>query len=291
MIKESIPLVTIGIPTYNRCELLERSIVSALSQDYPLIEIIISDNASTDDTEHLCQRHCEKDKRIKYVKQFSNIGPGKNFSEVLSMASGEYFMWLGDDDWIDPIYLSGCVSILKENKDVSLVSGSPLYYRDGEKSHTGKMFDLLDENWMARVFRYYQNVTDNGMFYGVMHTKQLQKVEVRNTMGSDWHLIANIISMGKSRMLHSVSVHRELGGATASYKDIVKSLGLPRIQGVFPMATIALGAWENILFSGQVYRVKGAISRILLANMVFILIFFKNMKSYLRWVKPLLRKH
>lgn len=288
MIKENMPLVTIGIPTYNRCKLLERSIVSALSQDYPLIEVIISDNASTDGTEYLCQQYCEKDKRIKYVKQSSNIGPGKNFSEVVSMASGKYFMWLGDDDWIALTYLSECVSILEGNKDVSLVSGSPLYYKDGKKAHKGKMFDLQDECWATRVFRYYLNVTDNGMFYGVMNTNQLQKITVKNAMGSDWHLIANIISMGKSRMLHSVSVHRELGGATASYKGIVKSLDLPSIQGVFPMATIAIGAWENILFNGQAYKFRSKVSRVFLANMVLALIPFKNIKGYLGRIKCLL---
>ena len=291
MIKENMPLVTIGIPTYNRCELLERSITSALSQDYPLIEVIISDNASTDSTEQLCQRYCEKDKRIKYVKQLSNIGPGENFSQVLFLASGKYFMWLGDDDWLDPAYLSGCISVLEENKDISLVSGRPLYYRNGKKSHQGKMFDLQDEDWARRVFRYYHNVTDNGIFYGVMRTKKLQTVSVKNSMGSDWHLIANIVAMGKSKMLYSVAVHRELGGATASYKDIVKSLGLPSIQAVFPMTTISIGAWKNILFSGQAYKMKSKVTRILLAKIILILIPSRNIKGYLGWIKSSLFKH
>lgn len=286
--RENIPLVTIGIPTYNRHELLARAISSTLSQDYPLIEVIISDNASTDGTDDLCHRFCKEDDRIKYIKQSFNIGPGANFSEVLSMASGMYFMWLGDDDWIDACYISECVSILSTNTDVALVSGTPLYYRAGNKSHKGKMFDLLDRYWATRVFRYYLNVTDNGMFYGVMHTKQLQKVVVRNVMGSDWHLIANMISMGKSRMLSSVSVHRELGGATASYNDIVRSLGLPKIQGIFPMTTIAIGAWENVMFSGLVYKQYSKIIRIFLSSMLLVSVPFKNIKGNLAWIKRLL---
>ena len=80
--KLNMPLVTIGIPTYNRAEMLKRSIESALSQDYAMIEVIISDNASTDDTQGICQYFIKKDNRVKYVKQLSNKGPSTNFNEV-----------------------------------------------------------------------------------------------------------------------------------------------------------------------------------------------------------------
>jgi glycosyltransferase involved in cell wall biosynthesis len=78
---ESPSLVSIGIPTYNRAELLKRAIESALNQDYKNIEVIISDNASTDDTESICQFYCNQDARLKYVRHSQNRGPGANFSE------------------------------------------------------------------------------------------------------------------------------------------------------------------------------------------------------------------
>src|ERR1035437_9224723 len=111
--KPNAPLVTIGIPTYNRAEMLRRSIDSALSQDYLMIEVIVSDNASTDETQEVCKEFSKKDGRVKYIKQSSNIGAVANFADVLERASGEYFMWLGDDDWIDASYVSHCVSILR----------------------------------------------------------------------------------------------------------------------------------------------------------------------------------
>src|SRR4029078_4573899 len=103
------PLVSIGIPTYNRGSLLHRSIDSALNQDFENIEIVISDNASTDETPQVCLSYAAKDRRIKYIRQTTNLGPTTNFNEVLKHASGVFFMWLGDDDWIDTSYVRTCV--------------------------------------------------------------------------------------------------------------------------------------------------------------------------------------
>ena len=288
--KLNTPLVTIGIPTYNRAEMLKRSIESALSQDYAMIEVIISDNASTDDTQGVCQEFNNKDNRVKYIRQPSNNGASANFAEVLKRASGEYFMWLGDDDWIDASYVSHCMSFLRADSDLALVSGAPIYYRDGIKAYEGRMFDLLNKSWVIRVTRYYFMVTDNGLFYGIMCTAKLQQIVIPNTMGGDWHLIANIISIGKSRMSPLVAVHRELGGATTSYRQIVKSLGLPTIQAIFPMTTIAFGACESIILEGAAYKKRSILIRIILAGVVFLLVIAKSTFGYIGRVKILFKR-
>lgn len=287
--KLSTPLVTIGIPTYNRAEMLRRSIESALCQDYSMIEVIISDNASTDDTQSVCQEFSNKDDRVKCITQLSNIGATANFADVLKRASGEYFMWLGDDDWIDASYVSHCMSLLSTDPDLALVSGAPIYYRDGLKAYAGRLFDLSEESWAVRVARYYLMVADNGMFYGVMRTAQLKQIVTPNAMGGDWHLIANIVSLGKSRMSSVVSVHRELGGATTSYRHIAQSLGLPAIQAMFPMTAIAFGACKNIVLEGAAYKKRGILARIILAGVVLLLVIAKSTFGYMGRAKRLLK--
>ena len=139
------PKVSIGIPTYNRADLLRRSIESALGQDYPNIEVLISDNASTDNTPDICWFYLNTcGSRIKYVRQPVNLGATANFSKVLEMASGEFFMWLGDDDWIDTSYVRSCVQELLSDPTLALVSGSPQYYRSGVPVFDGRWFNLLD---------------------------------------------------------------------------------------------------------------------------------------------------
>ncbi|MCX7068114.1 MAG: glycosyltransferase family 2 protein [Methylococcales bacterium] len=288
--KACTPLVTIGIPTYNRAELLRRSIESALCQDYAMIEVIISDNASTDNTRAVCQAFCHKNDAVKYIAQSSNIGASANFADVLKRATGKYFMWLGDDDWIDTSYISHCVSLLETYPDLSLVSGTPIYYQNGIKSYVGKVFDLLENSWAIRVAHYYAAVADNGMFYGLMRTVQLQQLTAPNVMGGDWHLLANIVSIGKTRMSTVVSVHRELGGATTSYQQIVKSLGLPAIQAIFPMTTIALSAFDNIVFKGTTYKKRHILIRIIVAGTVFLLVIAKPSLGYVRGAKRLFKR-
>lgn len=103
-----IPLVTIGIPTYNRANsTLSNAISCACNQDYPNIEIIVSDNCSNDHTKEIVTGF--KDERILYFRQESNIGPNRNYNFCLEKANGNYFLLLHDDDLIDSDFVSTCM--------------------------------------------------------------------------------------------------------------------------------------------------------------------------------------
>src|SRR2546426_4767904 len=90
------PLVSIGIPTYNRSSSLVRAVESALAQDYDNLEIVISDNASTDETANLSVEFCKKDMRIRYIRQSKNLGITENFRRALGASHGAYSMWPSD---------------------------------------------------------------------------------------------------------------------------------------------------------------------------------------------------
>jgi glycosyltransferase involved in cell wall biosynthesis len=93
-------LVTIAIPTYNRSDLLVRAVKSALAQDHASVEVLVSDNASTDDTP---QRMAEiQDPRLRYVRQTRNLGMVGNFNYCLEAAKGDLFLMLSDDDLMEP---------------------------------------------------------------------------------------------------------------------------------------------------------------------------------------------
>jgi glycosyltransferase involved in cell wall biosynthesis len=101
-----IPLISIGIPTYNRPEGVRRTLVEFTRQTYRNLEIIISDNASpTDATREVVAEFMRHDERIQYFKQPENLGPVNNFQFVLDQSHGEYFMWAADDDWRKPDFV------------------------------------------------------------------------------------------------------------------------------------------------------------------------------------------
>lgn len=114
------PLVTIGIPTYNRAnKYLRQAIESALKQTYSNFEIIVSDNCSTDDTEAVVSSY--NDPRIRYFKQDVNIGAINNSNFCLAQARGDYFMQLHDDDIIDPDFLEACMKAANYSTDLGLI--------------------------------------------------------------------------------------------------------------------------------------------------------------------------
>lgn len=117
------PLVSILIPVYNRESLLGESIQSALDQTITNIEIIISDNASTDNTWNVCKHYAERDTRIKIFRNDANLGPVRNWQRCISEAQGEYGKILFSDDLISATFLEETLPMM-ENPQTGLVFSS-----------------------------------------------------------------------------------------------------------------------------------------------------------------------
>ena len=114
------PLVTIGIPTFNRAAAnLKNAIQCALGQTYTNIEIIVSDNCSEDDTENAVKSFT--DSRLRYYKQPQNIGANNNFNYCIEQARGVYFLLLHDDDMIDSDFIESCISATNGNNNIGII--------------------------------------------------------------------------------------------------------------------------------------------------------------------------
>ena len=116
----SDPLVSIGIPTYNRANgNLLKVIERALGQTWQNVEVIVSDNCSTDHTPELVG--AIEDPRLRYIRQETNIGPNNNFNYCLKQAKGEYFLLFHDDDMIDVDFVEACMSSLEPGRSVGAI--------------------------------------------------------------------------------------------------------------------------------------------------------------------------
>lgn len=117
----SNPLVTVGIPTFNRPESLRRVLNCICQQTYPNLEIIVSDNASPgSETRRVVDDCMAQDGRIRYFCQSTNLGANANFQFVLDAASGEFFLWMSDDDWRSQSYIEILLRELQATSDAVL---------------------------------------------------------------------------------------------------------------------------------------------------------------------------
>src|SRR5688572_23564901 len=105
------PLVTVTIPTYNRAHLLGPAIESVLAQSLQDVEIFISDNASTDETQKVVEGI--DDPRVHYVRNERNLGVHANLSRGFTLGSAPYVCVLPDDDAMLPRNLERKVAMLK----------------------------------------------------------------------------------------------------------------------------------------------------------------------------------
>ena len=99
-------LVSIGLPVFNGDAYLEAAVDSLLSQDYKSIEVIISDNGSTDRTEEICRAYAKADARIRFYRNKDNMGAAQNYNRVFALSRGKYFKWQAVDDKCHPEFLS-----------------------------------------------------------------------------------------------------------------------------------------------------------------------------------------
>lgn len=114
-----MPSMFIGMPVFNGEKHIRNALESLLNQTFSDWELLISDNASEDKTSLICKEYCDKDKRIKYVSQKTNIG-GLNFRYLLEQSRSEYFMWAAHDDEWDSSFIEACLQGLESSEEIGL---------------------------------------------------------------------------------------------------------------------------------------------------------------------------
>lgn len=121
------PLVTIGVPTYNQASRLRKALESLAAQDYSNLEIVISDNASADNTPEVCGAFQQVRPFVRYHRNASTIPAFNNFEKVLLLAKGHYFMWAADDDLWDSTFVSTLVDYMRSDANLVLVAAEAQY--------------------------------------------------------------------------------------------------------------------------------------------------------------------
>lgn len=116
----SSPLVTIGMPTFQKERHLRETLEAALAQDHDNLEILLVDNHSTDATPEICAEFVARDARVRFHRNRRNIGSRRNFNLAFELSQGEYFVWSRGHDVWDPRFISRGVALLEADPDAVL---------------------------------------------------------------------------------------------------------------------------------------------------------------------------
>jgi glycosyltransferase involved in cell wall biosynthesis len=115
----SRPALSIGLAVYNGQRFVARALDSLLAQSFPNYELIISDDASTDRSNEICQSYVARDARIRYIRQPSNLGMYKNFDFLVNESRGPFYMWAAQDDEWDPDWCKVLMENMTEDAIIS----------------------------------------------------------------------------------------------------------------------------------------------------------------------------
>jgi len=212
------PMVSIGLPVFNGERSLGSALDSLLTQTAGEFELIISDNASTDQTESLCRAYAKRDGRIRYIRQDVNLGAEANFLYVLERAAGKYFMWAAADDIRSPDFITLNLEFLESHPDY-VCSISPVRFegRDFDELQMGDR-SLDDDRFDLRIRRFFGPWHANGAFYSLMRTEAIKKCEWVGArfLGADWAVVLYLARQGKLNRLDQGWLELGLKGASNS---------------------------------------------------------------------------
>ncbi|PKQ06139.1 MAG: hypothetical protein CVT73_10525 [Alphaproteobacteria bacterium HGW-Alphaproteobacteria-12] len=156
--------VTIGVPVYNGAGTLRTSLECLQNQTYRDIEVIVSDNASTDDSADIAQEFVDKDSRFHLVRRETNIGPAPNFFSLLERAQTELFMWRADDDWSEPDYVEKLVALFDKDEHTKLAAAESVFVRPNGVVAAVKSFSAPHQkSRVSRIGHMLMNLNPNSI--------------------------------------------------------------------------------------------------------------------------------
>ena len=241
--------ITVGIPVYNGGTEVERAIKSVLNQTFTNFKVLISDNASTDESAEICKSLEKIDRRIQVHRHDINIGGIQNFYFLLKQARTKYFVWLAHDDWWAHDFLESNYNVLTECSDVvCCVSKVRMTNKNGELLRINSGAESLLDNPRNNIAAFLRSPACNSRFYGLFRTRVLQESFLRNDVywAFDWVVMARTLAYGKHHQGNEELLFRTVNPAPSrSLSHRVKVVSTNRLGRIFPMLEMTCALWRD----------------------------------------------
>lgn len=229
--------INIIITTYNRSNYLEKAIESCLLQDYEYYDIIVVDNASTDDTELIMSKYFVNTK-VRYYRNSTNLGMIGNYKKAIyDYVDGDWFIILSDDDYyIDNTYLSAAMKLAEKNHNMCLIHAKrKIHYKNTNTivEMNKELPEVVDGKWM--LLNYTLNEKCNTTFPTVLFktniAKPLNMFHVNDIVGSDMIEQMRMLLLGDVGFVDKFAVMYLVHDSNISYNMTIKQY-ISTIKGI-----------------------------------------------------------
>jgi glycosyltransferase involved in cell wall biosynthesis len=239
MTEHPSPLVSIGLPVYNGEKFIARALDSLLAQDFTDFEIVICDNGSQDSTADICASYAERDSRIRFFSNPTNIGLVGNFNRTFELSRGTYFKWAAHDDWHAPESLRLSVELLGRHPTaVACATGVSIIDEYGvEFDRWIPSVDLLTPEPRVRFHRMIWMLGEPHLLFGLMRSSALRQTPLmQRYLASDRVLLAQLSLLGP--VVHTTEVLHFYTVSTQARRNYRPSLHYdPKNRGTLPLRT------------------------------------------------------
>ena len=206
-------MVGVGLPVYNGARFIGQTLDALLGQSLSDFEVIISDNASTDETPAICAAYAARDSRIRFLRQPRNLGLPWNWNFVFQQSRGRYFKWAAANDIFSNNLLERCVELLQAEPSVVLAFGTTwLLEAEGVDARKYRgAFEVTDESPAVRYHEICSRLGLNSPVSGVVRRQALKNTGlIRPYPGSDVVLMAELALQGKFRIIGDADFFRRV---------------------------------------------------------------------------------
>ncbi|MCX7562336.1 glycosyltransferase [Xanthomonadaceae bacterium XH05] len=238
------------MPVFNEAAYLAMTLDCLLAQDYPNLEIVICDNASTDATPEICAHTADRDQRVRVLRAEANLGATANFQRCLDEANGDFFMWAGGHDLWSPNYVSQCVAALDAYPS-AVIAVPESNWIDENGQVYGSRASVLDTRDMAPLARLLTLLWANmHPIYGLICVEKLRACgPLPNYQGADLVLLARLILAGDFVPAPMALWSRRQARVQENYRDRQRRYASSKVKihgGRFPLLNLVYKLWHAV---------------------------------------------
>lgn len=276
--KKSQPLVTVGVPVFNEERHLDECLAAITQQTYPNLEIIVSDNASTDRTGEIISSYAAQDPRFRVLRHAETCDAVRNFAALLAEAHGDFFIWAGGHDRWELNLIECCLAEFQNNPKMVLAAPATVWF-----DHAGNIING-DVDWLdtrsasspaMRALLFLQQMKRCHAFYGLYRTDAIRTVfplAFRNRFGFDFPVLMQMAAFGDVVTTSTTKWYRrEMRHETREEfnRRNIRTLGVTGMAAQFPLLVSRMQTISMFLGFQGTFREKSALLKLAFWRLVF----------------------